>query len=76
MVSPDVNPLRRLAGLRSGNDDQREVSTMANYWLGIMAVAFAAAMAAWITLVFRAAGTFRTGRHRVRAAPRGRGRRL
>jgi hypothetical protein len=27
---------------------------MPNYWLGIMAVAFAAAMALWITLVFRA----------------------
>jgi hypothetical protein len=27
---------------------------MANYWLGIMAVAFAAAMALWITLVFMA----------------------
>ena len=27
---------------------------MANYWLGIMAVAFAAAMALWITVVFRA----------------------
>jgi hypothetical protein len=27
---------------------------MANYWLGIMAVAFAAALAVWIGLVFRA----------------------
>lgn len=27
---------------------------MPNYWLGIMAVAFAAAMALWITRVFRA----------------------
>ncbi len=36
---------------------------MANYWLGIMAVAFAAAMAAWITLVFRA------GRHAPHRPP-------
>ncbi|HEX6933740.1 MAG TPA: hypothetical protein VF162_16460 [Streptosporangiaceae bacterium] len=27
---------------------------MPNYWLGIMAVAFAGAMALWITVVFRA----------------------
>ena len=27
---------------------------MPNYWLGIMAVAFAAALALWITVVFRA----------------------
>ncbi len=27
---------------------------MPNYWLGIMAVAFAAALAVWITVVFRA----------------------
>jgi len=27
---------------------------VANYWLGIMAVAFAAALALWIALVFRA----------------------
>lgn len=30
------------------------VSVMPNYWLGIMAVAFAAAMALWIAVVFRA----------------------
>jgi hypothetical protein len=34
---------------------------MPNYWLGIMAVAFALAMAAWIALVFRAGRV----RHRV-----------
>ncbi len=43
---------------------------MPNYWLGIMAVAFAAALALWITVVFRAGRNAphrqqrETGRHR------------
>ncbi len=36
---------------------------MPNYWLGIMAVAFAAAMALWITVVFKA------GTHKPRRPP-------
>jgi len=47
-----VRPVITHTGLPTGNHFSWEVSAMPNYWLGIMAAAFALAMTVWISLVF------------------------
>jgi hypothetical protein len=60
--SSGFTSLARIDGRLSGNDNIEDRSwgvdvvpgAIHNYWLGIMALAFAIAMAVWIALVFRA----------------------